>query len=87
MGQQSASLHASSEKDSAYYHCARLEMIHSASILSEATVAGYSLGAQRDERELIALPRMIYLIQKAHSVNMFVSHWMIKSCFPPQLLN
>lgn len=33
-----APLHASSEKHSAHYQCARLEMIHSASILSEATL-------------------------------------------------
>lgn len=40
-------LHASSEKHSAYYQCARLEMIHRASFLSEDTVASGSLGARR----------------------------------------
>ncbi len=72
MGQQSAPLHASSEKHSACYQCAWLEMIHSASILSKATVADYSLGLlHRNEMHLMALQDMIKMVLNAHFIILY----------------
>ena len=80
MGQQSAPLHASSEKHSAYYQCALLEMIHSARILSKATVASYSLGVpRRDGTHLIALQNMINVIGNPRYIILLLSRWLIGS--------
>lgn len=72
--QQSAPLHASSEKHSAYYQCAWLEVIYSASIISEATVAGYSSEALHGaEMHLIAAQDVINVIPRAHSIIFLLS--------------
>lgn len=78
--QQSAPLHASSEKHSAYYQCAWLEVIYSASIISEATVAGYSLEALHGaEMHLIAAQDVINVIPRAHSIIFLLSDGMTES--------
>lgn len=78
--QQSAPLHASSEKHSAYYQCAWLEMRYSASIISEATVAGYLLEALRGaETHLIAALAVINVIPRAHSIISLLSDGMTES--------
>ena len=78
--QQSAPLHASSEKHSAYYQCAWLEMIYSASIISEATVAGYSLEALHGaEMHLIAAQDVINVIPRAHSIIFLLSDGITES--------